>query len=137
VNEKEVMVAAEQAYELFLTKHKVDVYLEFIDEEEFFDLSEKSKIISEEMKEGLPIKVGSLVAHSKDKETIILCINILNFLTKNLDFVKALVLHELYHILYRKKINKTDKVNSFFISEERVHEHFKQEFPNYARILEI
>ena len=137
MNEKEVMKAAEQVYEMFSDKHKVDVYLEFVDEDEFFELSEKSKIVREEIKEGLPIKIGSLVAHSKDKETIILCIDILNFLARDIDFVKALVLHELYHVLYRKQVNRQDKVDSFFASEERVHKHFRQEFPEFAMLLDF
>ena len=130
------MKAAEQAYELFCDKHKVDVYLEFVDEDEFFDLCEKSKIVREEMKEGLPVKVGSLVAHSKEKETIILCMDVLNLLSRDLDFVKALVLHELYHILYRKNV-KSNKLDSLFASEERVHKHFRQEFPEFAMLLEF
>ena len=131
------MKAAEQAYEMFSTKHKIDVYLEFVDEDEFFELSGKSKIVREEMKEGLPVKIGSLVAHSKDQETIILCIDVLNFLSRDIDFVKALVLHELYHVLYRKAVKKQDKVDNFFASEERVHKHFRQEFPEFSMLLDF
>ena len=137
MNEKEVMKAAEQVYEMFSEKHKINVYLEFVDEDEFFELSGKSKIVREEVKEGLPVKIGSLVAHSNGQETIILCIDVLNFLSKDIDFVKALVLHELYHVLYRKEVKKQDKIDRFFASEERVHKHFRQEFPEFAMLLDF
>jgi len=136
MNEKEIIRAAEEAFDMFSQRHNIDVYLEFVNEEEFFQLSSESKIVREEMKEGLPVKVGSLVAHSKDKDTIILCKDVVNLLARNIDFVKALVLHELYHVLYRKMI-KEKKINDFIASEERVHGHFMKEFPYYAKLLEF
>ncbi|MFH1840491.1 MAG: hypothetical protein ABH849_05065 [Nanoarchaeota archaeon] len=136
MNEKEVIKAAEQAYSMFSKKHKVDVFLEFLNEEEFFDLSSRSRIIHEEMKEGLPIKVGSLVVHSGRKETIVLCKDVINLLTKDPEFVKALVLHELFHVLDRSKVKGQDMLD-FIASEDRVHKDFKKEFPKYAEMLEL
>jgi hypothetical protein len=136
MNEKKVIKAAEQAYDMFSKKHKVDVFLEFLNEEEFFELSSKSRIIHEELREGLPVKVGSLVVHSGRRETIVLCKDVINLLTKDPEFVKALVLHELFHVLDRGKIKGQDMID-FIESEERVHRDFKKEFPKYAEMLEI
>ena len=47
MNEKEIFRAAEEAFEMFSEKHNIDVYLEFVNEEEFFELSSQSKLVRE------------------------------------------------------------------------------------------
>jgi len=134
ISAKQIMKLSEEAYELFSKKHKrIEVELEFVNEEEFFELAEKSKLVHLEMEEGLPVKVGSLVMHGK-KDIIVLCVDVINLLTKNENFVKALVLHELFHILDKKKVK--NNMGSLIKSEERVHKQFIKEFPKYSALLE-
>ena len=132
---KKIMKLAEESYEEFSKLHKsLDVELEFVDEEEFFDLAGRSKLVHLEMEEGLPVKVGSLVMHGK-KDIIVLCTDIVNLLTKNKDFVKALVMHELFHILDKKQV-KGKSMKAMIESENRVHKQFIREFPGYAKLLD-
>lgn len=132
---KKIMQLAERSYEEFSKKHKgLEVELEFVKEEEFFDLAERSKLVHLEMEKGLPVKVGSLVMHGT-KDIIVLCTDVINLLTKETDFVKALVMHELFHILDKKKV-KRKSVNELVKSEKRVHKQFLKEFPGYAKLLD-
>jgi len=132
---KKIMKLAEEAYEEFSKRHKsMEVELEFVKEDEFFELADRSKLVHLEMREGLPIKVGSLVMHGK-KDIIVLCTDVINLLTKNDNFVKALVMHELFHILDKKRV-KDSSMNQMIRSEERVHKQFIKEFPNYAELLD-
>ena len=130
-NDKEIISLANEARDEFSKLHETDCKIALKSLDDFWNLAKKSRLIQQEVKLGLPLKVGSLVIHGKE-ETIILNKEIINNLTSNKDFVKALVMHELYHILLKNNIrNLGEAVNS----ELKDNKLFNKEFPKYYKIL--
>ena len=58
-------------------------------------------------------------------------VDVLNQLSDEEDFVKALLIHEFYHILLKSKV-KCDRLDENLKSEERVKKSMKTEFPELS-----
>jgi hypothetical protein len=132
-SKKEVKSLASEAYSEFSKKHKVSCKISMIDLDEFWRLAKKSKVIQEDIRQKIPLKVGALVVHGK-KDTICLNEDIINQMSNDSNFVKAIVLHELFHVLLRSKV-KEDNLGESIRSENRVHDYLNKEFPKYSKYL--
>ncbi len=130
-SKKEVKSLANEAYKEFYKKHKVSCQISLVHLDEFWKLAKKSPLIKDDIKRKIPLKVGALVVHGV-KDVICLNEDIINNLTSNPDFVKALVLHELYHILLKGKVRE-NTLNEDVKSENRVDFNMEKEFPEYAK----
>ncbi|MCD4759955.1 hypothetical protein K8R33_03635 [archaeon] len=116
----------------FSKKHKVKCTLKFVGGDEFFSISKESKLIEENLIEGVPIIVGALVKHSVKGDTVYLCEDMINQLTSDKDFVKALVMHEFYHVLFKKKL-KVNSLSEGAESEVRAKQAMIKEFPELSK----
>jgi hypothetical protein len=127
----QVKSLANEAYKEFSKKHKIACQISLISLDEFWKLAKKSLLIRDDMKRKIPLKVGALVVHG-EKDVICLNEDIISNITNDSNFVKAVVFHELYHVLLKnqvKKINLDEEVKS----ENRVDFLLEKEFPKYAR----
>jgi hypothetical protein len=130
-SKKEIKKLAFKAYEEFCKKHKVSCKFSLIDLNEFWKLAKKSELVREDLRQRIPLKIGALVAHG-EIEVIYLNEDVLNQLTEDPNFVKAVVIHELYHIYLKNRVrenNFKEEVNS----ENRVEKYIEKEFPKYAK----
>ncbi|MBT7237717.1 hypothetical protein HN865_02560, partial [Candidatus Woesearchaeota archaeon] len=107
-NRKEVKNIFDETLEEFSKKHKVKCLFELMEFKDFVDLAAKSNIVKEDINSGLPILVGALVVHSSEKDKICMSVDVLNQLSDKKDFVKALIMHELYHILFKSKVKENN-----------------------------
>lgn len=130
---KEVLKLANEAFKLFSMKHNVDVVLELVNETEFWNLALQSQIVKEEVEDKLPLKIAALMVH-KRLDRIVLCTNIINKLNLSKGKLIAVIMHELYHVLDKDRI-KHNTLTDCIKSEERVNEHFRNDFPQIAKLI--
>ena len=130
-SKKEIVDLASQAHSEFIKKHKVNCKISLVSLNEFWNLAKKSKLVQADIKQKIPLKIGAIVLHSK-KDVICLNQEILNQIANDPDFVKAIVIHELYHVLLKNKV-KEDSLNEEVKSENRVDDYLTKEFPNYSK----
>jgi hypothetical protein len=131
-NEIEIKGIFEKAYLEFSKKYNISCDLKFVDEKEFIDTAKLSNIIQDEMLNGIPILVGALIEHKKNKDIVLLNVDILNSLSAGDKlFVKALIMHEFYHVLFKSKVKK-NILKEDIKSEERAKKAMKKDFPKLA-----
>jgi hypothetical protein len=126
-SEKEVKNIFNETFEEFSKKHKIECDFELFEIEKFMDLASKSNIIKENINSGLPVLVGALVVHSNKTDKVCMSIDVLNQLSDKKDFVKALIMHEFYHILLKSKV-KTNSLEENLKSEKRAKKMMEKEF---------
>ncbi len=127
-DEKEVKTIFDESFKEFSKKHKIECDFELLEFREFLDLAGKSNIVKEDEKSGLPILIGALVVHSSKKDKVCMSVDVLNQLSDEKDFVKALIMHEFYHILFKSKV-KDNTLEENKKSEDRAKKAMKKEFP--------
>jgi len=130
--QKDVLRIFKEAYDEFSKKHKIHCSLKLVRDEDFFYLSKKSKIVKNQLSDGVPVLVGALVRHTRFKEIVYLCPDVINQLTDDEYFVKSLIMHEFYHILLKKEV-KSLSLSEEIESELRVREEMAREFPLLAK----
>jgi hypothetical protein len=131
--ETQIKNLASEAHKEFSKKHKVECKISMIGLDGFWKLAKKSRLIQDDIQKKIPLKVGSLVLHG-EKDIIYLNQEIVNQLSSNPMFVKALVMHELSHIYLKGKI-KENSVKEGIKSENRVSDFLNEEFPKYSGYL--
>lgn len=145
ISEKEILRLAEEAYEEFSVNFLVSVKFEVLPIKKFLKIAEKSEIIKTELETGAiddirNIKVPALVVHG-DHEKIYFCKLIINKLAARLskqkqkDFVRAITLHELYHII-NKSLVRDLNLYEFVKSEKRVDDELREDYPDLINVLE-
>ena len=111
--------------------------IRFLSYNKFRQIALKSPLISEIIKEGFTFKeleIPALVYHEQ-REHIYLCKRILNYLMNRYDkktqkeFIKAVLYHELFHILDKNKM-RIKNFNECLKSEERICKKFRTNFPH-------
>jgi len=133
--EIEIKEIYNKAYSEFNKKYKINCDVKFVNEEEFMNVAKLSNIVRNNMLEGIPVLVGALVDHEGDKDVILLSVDILNSISAgNKLFVKALIIHEFYHVLFKLKVEK-DTLKEDEKSENRVKTAMKKDFPKLANCL--
>ena len=130
---KQIKDLALEAYQEFSKKHNVQCEISMIELDKFWKLARKSKLVQDDLKKRIPLKVGALVLHG-EKEIIYLNQDIVNQLSNQPMFVKALVMHELSHIYLKNKI-KENSIEEEIKSENRVSDFVNSEFPIYSGYL--
>ncbi len=130
-SKKEVKSLAGEAHNEFSKKHKVTCQISMVSLDEFWRLAKKSPLIKEEIKMKIPLKVGALVVHGEEER---ICLNedIINNLTSDSNFVKAIVFHELCHVFLKNEVSGKD-IKEEIKSENRVDLMMKEEFPKYIK----
>jgi hypothetical protein len=131
--EKQIKDLASEAYKEFSKKYSVRCEIAMIDLDGFWKLAKKSKLIQDDIKKNIPLKVGAFVLHG-EIERIYLNPEIVNQLSSDPKFVKALVMHELSHIYLKNKIRE-DSLKEEIKSENRVSDFLNKEFPKYSGYL--
>jgi hypothetical protein len=132
MNEKEIESLAEKAYSEFNYKVKKPVFM-FLDKKEFSKRLGKTKL-----KKHLS-KTPCLVMKMRGGDVIYFCEEIVNGLVKGWkkkskeDFVKAIVVHELFHVYNNLPVGDRD---SAIFSESLVHDELRKEYPLLAKVLD-
>lgn len=115
--------------------------LEIISMQKFIPIAKKNPLIKEVLEEGFSFSELNIpaVIHHAESEKIYLCEGIINKLVKDEPeeikekFIKALVYHELFHVLDESKV-KNFNIKECIKSEERVCNEFKQKYPELEDI---
>lgn len=124
-----------------LRHFKLDCEIKFMSHRKFLETAKKSPLISQILDEGTDfdeLKIPALIHHS-EKEHIYLCKKILNGLLEHLPikmekaFMKSVLYHELFHIVYEHKVKKAD-FDDCMKSEKRVCDAFKAKYPKLHKI---
>lgn len=120
---------------------KIRCEVKVIPYSKFLPIAEKSPLIQLVLAEGVTfdeLSVPAVIWHEK-KEHIYLCSEIVKKLLKGENngdqkkFVKAVMYHELFHIINEKKV-KHISLPQCFKSEERVCKEFQKEYPRLAEL---
>ena len=132
---KDIEFLFDETYSEFSKKHRVKCSLKFVNSDEFSYLAKTSEVVKEGIKEGALPLVGAFVMHSPKKDEVYLSIDLLNEISAgNKDFVKALFMHELYHILLKNQV-KAQTLSEEVESEIRAREKMMLEFPKLAKYI--
>ena len=99
----------------------------------FWKLAKRSSLVRAKLKKGIPVMVGALVVHSSI-DTVYICKDVINSITDDPKFVKAIFLHEFYHIYFKSKMTDGG-FKSAVDSEKRAKKAMKKEFPVLSRYL--
>lgn len=134
LTEKELKKLANESYSEFSKKYKISCVFSFVSLDEFWKLAKRSKLVQDDMRKKIPLKVGALVVHGK-RDKICLNVEILNQLTNNSNFVKSLILHELSHVYLKGNVVK-DTLDEGIKSENRVESFVREKFPKYSKYLD-
>ena len=130
---RDILDIGRKAYDSFSKKYDVDASIKIVNSLAFWKLAKKSSLVKAKLKQGVPVMVGALVVHSS-LDTIYVSKDVINSITDDPKFVKAIFLHEFYHIYFKSKM-KDSGVKSSSDSEERAKSAMKKDFPNLARDL--
>jgi len=130
-NENDVKRIFKESFKAFSKKHKIECSFELMAFKDFLDLAGKSNIVKKDIKSGFPVLVGALVVHLDKKDKVCMSVDVINQLSDEEDFVKALMIHEFYHILFKSKV-KCNRLDENLKSEERAKKSMKNEFPELS-----
>jgi hypothetical protein len=133
LNKKEILVIARAAYDSFSRLHKIDVRIRLISSKAFWKLAKKSSLVRDKIKKNIPIAIGALVVHSSI-DTVYVSKDVINSITDDPKFIKAIFLHEFYHIYFKSQM-KDNKFKSSLESEDRAKSAMKKDFPILSKYL--
>tara|TARA_Y100000034_G_C6900845_1_gene416638 strand:- start:2436 stop:2846 length:411 start_codon:yes stop_codon:yes gene_type:complete len=131
---KEITNLGRNTYSKFYNVHKIDCKIKIISNDEFWNVAKKSELVKNKIKNKIPISVGALVSHEKGKDIVYVSTEVINTLTDDPNFVKAIFMHEFFHI-YLKSLVKNKSLKEATLSERRVKDEMKKEFPDLAKYL--
>lgn len=134
-NEKDVLKIFDSAYSDFSKKNKICCSLKLVNQEEFNKIAKKSKLVQDNLELAIVPLVGALTEHFVDKDIIYVCVDVLNEITGDKNFVKAIFMHEFYHILFKKKV-KQNSSKEELKSENRVNKQLAKDFPKLAKYMD-
>ena len=132
MNDKEIESLAEKVYSEFKYKVAKPVFM-FLDKKEFSKRLGKTKL-----KKHLS-KTPCLVMKMRGGDVVYFCEEIVNSLTRcwrkksKEDFIKAIVVHELFHIYNNLPVSDRD---SALFSESLVHSELRKDYPRLAKVLD-
>ncbi|HLC55208.1 MAG TPA: hypothetical protein VJJ75_01610 [Candidatus Nanoarchaeia archaeon] len=137
IGKREVLALAKQALRHFNAKCEV----KFLSFSAFRKIALQSSLIRQALEEGWAfeeLKIPALIYH-QEKDHIYLNEKILNTILRKVDkamqkeFVKSVIYHELFHILYEHQLRKNNFVECLK-SEERACNAFKKKYPALYKI---
>ncbi|MDO9027407.1 MAG: hypothetical protein Q7U68_00880 [Candidatus Roizmanbacteria bacterium] len=133
-NEKDVLKIFNSAYSDFSKKNKINCSLKLVNQEEFNKIARKCKLVQDNLKLAIVPLVGALTEHLLDRDIVYASPDILNEITDDKNFVKAIFMHEFYHILFKRKVKKNSSKEELK-SENRVNKQLAKDFPKLARYM--
>lgn len=133
-SEKDIEGIYSSAFSDFSKKYKINCSFRLVGENEFMEVAKRSKLIKKSLKEGIPVLVGALVEHSNRGDFVYLSVDILNQITDKKQFVKALIMHEFYHVLFKDRVKK-DEVSEDLNSELRAKKAMEKDFPRLSKYI--
>lgn len=145
LTDREVLKIANDTYNDFLADFLIDCKFECVSLKRYIDLAKKTPLIQTYIEQKLYSDVKEIISPAiivhGEVEKMYFCKNILNKIIRKLSkekqkmFVRAIVLHELYHIVNRAD---TREVNSYLFmkSERRSYQEFKEDYPELYKLLE-
>jgi hypothetical protein len=128
---KEILQIGKKAYSDFSKRHKIDCKIKIVKPNKFWKIANQSEIIRNKMNEGIPVEVGAVVLHSKI-DTVYVSDLVINTITEDKNFLRAIFMHEFYHV-YFKKLLKNNDLKSSFASEKRAKLKLKKDFPKLGK----
>jgi len=128
---KQILQIGRKAYSEFSKKHKIACKIKLVRPKTFWKIAKKSEIIRNKLKEGIPVEVGAIVLHSSI-DTVYISEMVINTITDDKEFLKAIFMHEFYHV-YFKKLLKNNDIKSSLASEKRAKVKMKKDFPELAK----
>lgn len=145
LNEREILKIANDTYNDFLVDFLIECKFECISIKKYIDLAKRTPLIQLYVEQKLfsnikDITVPAILMRG-EVEKMYFCKNIINKIIKKLSkekqkmFVRAIVLHELYHIVNQSEQRDVHSY-SFMKSERRAHQEFKEDYPDLYKVLE-
>ena len=117
-NKTDINELGNEALAIFSRRYKIRCEINLVSSEVFWKYAKQSKLIQDKIKENIPVSVGALVVHSK-LDKVLVSEDVLNSITNDPLFVKAIFIHEFYHV-YFKKLLEEGALKIPFRSEEEV-----------------
>ncbi|HLC56298.1 MAG TPA: hypothetical protein VJJ23_03625 [Candidatus Nanoarchaeia archaeon] len=144
ISDKEILRLAQEIYSEFSINYLIDVKIEVLNLEKFLKIAEKVDYIKI-MVDGKKIKNIKdisipIISLSGEPFKIVICKNIVNKISRRLakqkqkDFIKAIMLHELYHILNYE--SKRELVYNYLFSDKNTLENMKEDWKDFYKLLE-
>ncbi len=144
ISDKEILRLAQEIYNEFSINYLIDVKIEILNLEKFLKIAEKVDYVRtmvdgkkiRSIKE-IPLPIISL---NGEPFKIFICKNIVNKISRRLakqkqkDFIKAITLHELYHILNYE--SKRELIYSYLFSDKNTLENMKEDWKDFYKLLE-
>lgn len=132
LSEKQIIEIAEKTKKDF----KVAFDLKFISYQKFKEIAKKSPLINQVLAEGFTfseLKIPALIYH-EEKEHVYMCKSIIKSILSNKsikqqeDFIRAVIYHEVFHIMEKTKIGRISFMKCLK-QEERICKDFQKRFP--------
>jgi len=134
--QSELFKIAEVAYEEFNQLYDIKCEIKEISYKKFYELADKSKIIKDKKINQVPLIIGALFFHEKGKDSIFFNQQVINLITEEELFVKAIFIHEFYHV-YFKNLIKEDTLPQAKLSEKRVKKQMNKDFPKLIKYFKL
>src|SRR3989344_1339271 len=144
IGEKEILRLAGEIYSEFSINYLIDVKIEVLPFDKFLKLAEKidyvKKIVDGKKIKNLKDSPLAILTISGEPYKIVFCKNIVNKISRRLgkqkqkDFIKAITLHELYHILNYE--SKRELVYNYLFSDKNTLENMKEDWKDFYKLLE-
>lgn len=145
LTDREILKIANDTYNDFLADFLIECKFECISLKRYYDLAKKTPLILAYIEQKLynelkDVITPAIVVHG-ETEKMYFCKNILNKIIRRLSkekqkmFVKAIVLHELYHIVNRAEVRDVGSY-LFMKSDKRSYQEFREDYPALYKVLE-
>ena len=145
ITDREILRLADEVHNDFLSDYLIDCKFEVLPLKKFLKVLEKNGLtqqISTDKPTSKSKEIGVLIlVIDSDPKKIYLCNLIINKIAKKLkkllqkEFIKAIILHELYHILNKSIGTRDLNIYGLIKSEKKAHAEFKEDHPELAKVL--
>lgn len=140
ITDREILRLADEVYNDFLSDYLIDCKFEVLPLKKFLKIIEKNGFNELSPKDKQKEIRNPILVIDNDPKKIYLCNLIINKIAKKLkkalqkEFIKAIILHELYHILNRVVGTRDINIYGFIKSEKRAHSEFREDHPELAKV---
>lgn len=145
ITDREIIKIANEVYGEFLTNFLIDCNIESVSMNKYIGIAEKNRDIQILMDANIIKNIKDIfvpvIVNPGEKIRMIFCGAIVSKILKGFskekqkNFVKALTLHELYHIVNNVEKRELNQYN-FIRSDKRAYQEFKDDYPDFAKLLE-
>lgn len=145
LTDREILKLANESYNEFLTNFLVECQFEVVPLNKFLHIAEKNKyfqdLLNKKQFKSIKEMYIPIVTISGEKFKIIFCNLLLNRILARFSkekqklFIKAITLHELYHIINQSEKRELNIYN-IIRSDSLAHKEFKEDFPQLTKLLD-